>query len=117
MAALKVVAYGSTAGFVGGIFSLLPPLAWLGLLLALYSIYLFYTGLPVLMRCPPEKAGAYTAVVIVCAIVATIVVAGVASVFVSRGPMGFDAHYGRRSIDARASAAPTCRSRLPTARP
>jgi hypothetical protein len=91
VAALKVVAYGSTAGFVGGIFSLLPPLAWLGLLLALYSIYLYYTGLPVLMRCPPEKAGAYTAVVIVCAIVATIVVAGVASVFVSRGPMGFDA--------------------------
>ena len=56
IAALKVVAYGSTAGFVGGIFSLLPPLAWLGLLAAFYSIYLIYTGLPVLMRCPPAKA-------------------------------------------------------------
>jgi hypothetical protein len=91
VAALKVVAYGSTAGFVGGIFNLLPPLAWLGLLLALYSIYLYYTGLPVLMRCPPEKAGAYTAVVIVCAIVAMIVVAGVAALFVGNGPLGFGA--------------------------
>jgi hypothetical protein len=55
VAALKVVAYGSTAGFVGGVFSLLPSLSWLGLLASFYSIYLIYTGLPVLMRCPPEK--------------------------------------------------------------
>ncbi len=91
VAALKVVAYGSTAGFVGGIFSLLPALALLGLVAAFYSIYLIYTGLPVLMRCPPEKAGAYTAVVIVCAILAMIVLGAVSSLFVSRGPMGFGA--------------------------
>ena len=88
VAALKVVAYGSTAGFVGGIFNMLPALAWLGLLAALYSVYLIYTGLPVLMRSPPAKAGAYTAVVIVCAIVAMIVLAGVSSLFVGGGPMG-----------------------------
>jgi hypothetical protein len=89
IAALKVVAYGSTAGFLGGVFSLLPSLSWLGLLAGFYSIYLIYLGLPVLMRCPPEKAGAYTAVVIVCAIVAMIVLGGVSSLFVNRGPMGF----------------------------
>lgn len=89
VAALKVVAYGSTAGFVGGVFSLLPSLALLGLVAAIYSIYLIYTGLPVLMRSPPGKAGAYTAVVIVCAIVAMIVLGAVSSMFVSRGPMGF----------------------------
>jgi hypothetical protein len=89
VAALKVVAYGSTAGFLGGVFSLLPSLALLGLLASFYSIYLIYTGLPVLMRCPPEKAGAYTAVVIVCAIVAMIVLGAVSSLFISRGPMGF----------------------------
>src|SRR4051794_3625357 len=86
VAALKVVAYGSTAGFIGGIFNLLPALAIVGLLFAFYSIYLIYTGLPVLMRCPPEKAGVYTAVVVVCAIVAMIVLAGVSSLFVSGGP-------------------------------
>ncbi|MDQ2734300.1 MAG: YIP1 family protein [Pseudomonadota bacterium] len=72
--ALKLIAYASTAGFVGGIFSLIPTLGILGLLCGLYSIYLIYTGISVLMRCPPDKAGAYTAVVIVCAIVAGVVV-------------------------------------------
>ena len=91
VAALKVVAYGSTAGFVGGVFSLLPALGWLGLFAALYSIYLFYLGLPVLMRCPPAKAGAYTAVVVVCAFVAMIVLASVSALFV-RDPIGTATH-------------------------
>ncbi|MEP6872960.1 MAG: Yip1 family protein [Burkholderiales bacterium] len=77
--ALKLVAYGSTAGFVGGIFGLIPSLSILGLLAALYSIYLIYTGVPVMMRCPPEKAGAYTAVVIVCGIVAAVVFGAVSA--------------------------------------
>jgi hypothetical protein len=94
VAALKLVAYGSTAGFIGGIFDVLPALALLGLLAALYTIYLFYTGLPVLMRCPPGKAGAYTAVVFVCAIVAGAVLAGVSSLFVGPGPMG----WGSRTV-------------------
>jgi hypothetical protein len=84
ISALKVVAYGSTAGFVGGVFSLLPALSILGLLAALYSIYLLYTGLPVLMKCPPEKALGYTAVVVVCGIVAMIVL-GVVSAAVLPG--------------------------------
>ena len=74
IAALKVVAYGATAGFLGGIFSLMPSLAILGMVAALYSIYLIYTGLPVLMKCPPGKAVAYTAVVIVCGIVAGVLI-------------------------------------------
>jgi hypothetical protein len=74
IAALKLVAYGATAGFLGGIFNALPSLAVLGMVAALYSIYLFYTGLPVLMRCTADKALAYTAVVVVCAIVAGLVV-------------------------------------------
>jgi len=79
VSALKVVAYGATAGFLGGIFSLLPSLSILGVLAALYSIYLFYTGLPVLMKTPPDKALAYTAVVIVCGIVAGIVISVLSS--------------------------------------
>ncbi len=82
VAALKVVAYGSTAGFVGGVFSVVPAFALLSLLAAIYSIYLLYTGLPVLMRSPAEKAGAYTTVVVVCSIVAMIVLASVTSLFV-----------------------------------
>ncbi|MBL0729164.1 Yip1 family protein [Piscinibacter sp. HJYY11] len=72
--ALKLVAYAMTAAFVGGIFALIPSLSVLGLLASLYSIYLVYTGLPVLMKCPPDKAAGYTAVVVVCGIVAAIVI-------------------------------------------
>ncbi|HEY1102911.1 MAG TPA: Yip1 family protein, partial [Burkholderiaceae bacterium] len=75
--ALKLVGYGATAGFLGGIFNLFPALSILGLLAALYSVYLIYTGLPVLMRCPQDKAIAYTAVVIVCGIVAGVVIGAV----------------------------------------
>ena len=38
--AFKLVAYGATAGMVGGVFNLLPALSMLGVLAALYSIYL-----------------------------------------------------------------------------
>lgn len=88
--AFKLVAYGMTAAFVGGIFSLIPSLGMLGVLAALYSIYLLYTGIPVLMKCPPEKAGAYTAVVVVCGIVAGIVAGAVtAAVTPSHGFGGY----------------------------
>ena len=79
--ATKLVAYGCTAGFVGGVFTLLPMLGILGLIAGLYSIYLIYTGMTPLMRNPPDKSGAYTAVVIVCAIVAGIVIFAVTSMF------------------------------------
>ncbi|MEO5882821.1 MAG: Yip1 family protein [Caldimonas sp.] len=75
--ALKLVAYGMTASFVGGIFSLIPALALLGVLASLYSIFLIYTGIAVMMRCPADKAVAYTAVVIVCGIVVGICIAAV----------------------------------------
>lgn len=73
--ALKVVAYSMTAGFVAGVLNLLPSLALLGILASLYGIYLLYTGLPVLMQCPPERAVAYTVVVTICGIVVGSIVA------------------------------------------
>ncbi|MFW9777128.1 YIP1 family protein, partial [Brucella melitensis] len=61
--ALKVAVYASTAAMLGGVFSLLPALAILGLVAALYSLYLLYLGLPLLMRSPAARAVPYTAVV------------------------------------------------------
>lgn len=83
--ALKLAVYASTAAMLGGVFSLLPSLAMLGLLAALYSIYLLYVGLPVLMKNPPEKTLAYTSVVLVAAIVMGLVMGAVSSVFMPRG--------------------------------
>lgn len=79
--AFKLVAYGATAGLVGGIFNLLPSLSMLGLLAALYSIYLLYTGVPVMMKAPQDKSLVYTAVLIVCGIVAGLIVGAVSAIF------------------------------------
>lgn len=74
VAAFKVAAYGSTAGWVAGIFGLLPALGILGIIGGLYSLYLIYLGLPVLMKAPEDKAVGYTAVVVVAVIVAFFVI-------------------------------------------
>ena len=66
--ALKLATYSSTASWVAGIFILVPVLAILGLV-GLYRIYLLYSGTPILMKVPREKAVIFTAVVIVAAIV------------------------------------------------
>jgi len=86
VAALKVVAYGSTAVYVAGILSLLPALGVLGLVAACYSIYLIWLGLPVLMKCAQDKAAGYTAVLILIGIVAAIVIGALSTVLMpSRG--------------------------------
>jgi hypothetical protein len=75
--ALKLIVYSSTAAWVGGIFSLIPALAILSLLCGLYSLYLLYLGIPVLMRAPADKALVYTIVVVVCAIIVWMVIAAI----------------------------------------
>jgi hypothetical protein len=89
--ALKLVAYSVTAVLVGCILLIIPStlLSLVILLALLYSIYLFYLGVPALMRCPPDKAGAYTAVVAVCWLVILIVFGAVVSIFVPMGYGGF----------------------------
>lgn len=67
-AAFKLVAYSMTAGWLAGIFGLVPALAVLGLA-GLYSLYLFYLGASTLMKVPEDKAVGYTAVTVVCAVV------------------------------------------------
>jgi hypothetical protein len=80
--ALKVAAYSSTASWVAGIFLLIPGLRWLTLL-GLYSLYLLYLGLPVLMKAPREKAMGYTAVVVLAAIVLFVIIGMVAGRFMA----------------------------------
>lgn len=72
--AFKTVIYSMTPGWVGGIFYIIPQLSILAFLSALYGIYLFYLGLPVLMETPKEKAIGYVVVVIVLTFVVNIVI-------------------------------------------
>jgi hypothetical protein len=85
--ALKVATYSYTASWVAGIFALIPGLRFLGIL-GIYSLYLLFLGLPVLMKAPKEKAFAYTAVVIIVGVVIAVVIGVIASRFVSGPAMG-----------------------------
>ena len=80
--ALKVAAYSATAGWLAGIFAIVPTLAILSIL-GFYSLYLLYLGLPVLMKAPKQKALGYTVVVIVAGIVLAVVVATVVGRFMA----------------------------------
>jgi len=79
--AFKLVAYSGTAGYVAGIFGLLPALGIIMLAAALYGIYIFYLGLPKLMRNPADKSIVYMVVIAVCGILMSMVIgAAVATV-------------------------------------
>lgn len=75
--ALKVAVYSSTAGWVAGIFALIPMLGILAILGSLYGLYLLYLGLPKLMKAPQEKALGYTVVTVIVAVVLSIVISAV----------------------------------------
>jgi hypothetical protein len=86
--ALKVVAFAFTPAWLVGILNIIPSLHILGLLAGLYSIYVLYLGLPVLMKSPQDKAAGYTAVSVICAIVLSIVVTAVVGTVGGIGMMG-----------------------------
>jgi hypothetical protein len=80
--ALKLAAYSSTASWVAGIFLLIPGLRPLTIL-GLYSLYLLYLGLPILMKSPREKAVTYTGVVVLAAVVLFILTGAIAGRFLA----------------------------------
>jgi Yip1 domain len=82
--ALKLVVYASTPVWVAGVLDLVPALSPLIVVAALYAVYLFYLGLPSLMRTPSDQVIPYmivsalvVIVVTVCLAVVTGVIAGV----------------------------------------
>jgi hypothetical protein len=92
--ALKLAVYSYTPAWVAGVFSLLTSLSWLVIVAGLYGLYLFYLGLPVLMKNPKEKSAAYTIVVVICAIVIGFVVTAVGGMVVGTGMLASGALTG-----------------------
>ncbi len=75
--ALKLAAYSWTAAWLAGCFALIPAIGMLSIV-GLYSLYLLYVGVPILMKAPQDKALIYTGAVIVCAIVLSIIISLIA---------------------------------------
>jgi hypothetical protein len=79
--ALKVAAYSATAVCIVGVFAVIPGL-WIAKLVGaiglVFSLYLLYLGLPVVMGTPPSQARSYaatTVLAVVCMFSAIIVIA------------------------------------------
>ena len=96
--ALKVTAYAYTASWVAGIGQIIPGLGWLiAIAGAVYGIYLFYLGLPVLMKAPQDKAAGYTAVSIIIAIVLGWILALIVGGIVGTGALMSGTQFGSTS--------------------
>ena len=89
--AFKSAAYCYTPVWIIGILNIIPGLGiltgLLGLAAAVYAIYLLYIGLPYTMKCPPERAGGYAAVVIIIGIVLGLILGGVIAAISGVGKM------------------------------
>ena len=70
----QLAAYSYTAGWVGGIFNILPSLAIIGVLIGLYGLYLLYLGLPKLKKTPQDQVTGYFVASLVAMIVASFVI-------------------------------------------
>jgi hypothetical protein len=83
--ALKVAVYSYTPAWIAAALNILPGLGILAFFGALYGLYLLYLGLPRLMKCSADKAIGYTALVVVCAIVVSVVIGMVGTVVTGAG--------------------------------
>jgi 3-dehydroquinate synthase len=96
---MKLVAYSASASWVAGVGALIPLVGWIVEVAgSAYSVYLLYLGLPVLMRCPPQRALLYTIVIVVL----TLVLFGVLGAVMGGGAVldlvGFAAATAHRGI-------------------
>jgi len=82
MQALKTVAYASTASCVAGAAVIIPGIGSLVYFAGvIYSFYLLYLGVQVLLGVPADKAAGFTAVCVVAGIVLGVLVTRFAAVF------------------------------------
>jgi hypothetical protein len=69
VSAMKVAVYANTPNWIASILFIFPSLSPIVMIASLYSLYLLYLGLPVLMETPKEKVVAYIIVVIIVSII------------------------------------------------
>jgi hypothetical protein len=104
--ALKLAVYAQTPAWIAGVFTILTSLSWLPIIAAIYGLYLFYLGLPVLMKNPKEKSVGYTVVVIICAIVIYVVIGVVATAVGGAGMLAAGGFKGLSGLSHDGAARP-----------
>ncbi len=67
--ALALTAYSYTPAWLASLFGLIPGLRWLDIL-GFYGLYIFYHGLPRMLRCPKDHTDVLTLIALVLSIAA-----------------------------------------------
>ena len=69
VSAMKVAVYANTPIWIASILFIFPALSPIVMIASLYSLYLLYLGLPILMETPKEKIVGYIIVVIIVSVI------------------------------------------------
>jgi hypothetical protein len=77
--AYKLAVYSSTPMFIAGILNIIPALGILVFIISLYSFYLLYIGMPVMMETPKEKHVGYYVVTLIVMLIIYFIVGGISS--------------------------------------
>ena len=94
---LKLAVFAGTPMMLAGIFNIIPSLSMIGLLVAIYSLYVMDLGLPVLMKNPKEKTIGYMVVLIIASIITGVVLSMVTRAFTPSMGMGKFGNMGGES--------------------
>jgi len=73
-AAFRLIAYSGTAGWLAGIFNLIPGLGLLTIIGGLYGLYLFYLGSGPMLAIPQDKRVVFIVVVAIVAFFLSMVI-------------------------------------------
>ncbi|NQY36772.1 MAG: YIP1 family protein [Alteromonadaceae bacterium] len=90
---LELAAYTATPLLMVGVTALFPVLwfvAMAGLAALTYSVYLLYSGVPIMMNIPEEKGFIYSSSVVTCGLVMLVGLMGVSAIMLG---MGFGSEY------------------------
>lgn len=91
--ALELASYTATPLLMVGV-TVLFPVLWFVVLAGLaalsYSVYLLYSGVPIMMNIPEEKGFIYSSSVVTCGLVMLVSMMAIAAILVS---LGFTAEY------------------------
>ncbi len=85
--AFKAVVFSYTPAWIAGILNIIPGLGILATIAGLYSLYLLYLGLPLMMDTPEEKKIGYVVVVVVVTIVVMFVISLLAGLSLATASM------------------------------
>ncbi len=75
-AALKLVVYANTPGWVASLFFIIPPLGFLAIL-GLWGVYVFWLGVGPLLRVPEDKKFTYVLALAASAIVLNLIISAI----------------------------------------